>query len=157
MKRVFLALVLLVCGAASQASTIEAYSFDDPAKEARYKVLIAELRCLVCQNQNLADSNAELAQDMRQLTYEMVQAGKSDQEIVNFMVQRYGDFVLYRPPLRSSTFLLWAGPFLIFGTGVIVLVLFIRRRNQEVTPELSSADHERARRLLEGDDEETKS
>ncbi len=157
MKRFLFALTLALCSGVLHATTIEAYSFDDPAKEARYKVLIEELRCLVCQNQNLADSNAELAQDMRQLTYEMVQAGKSDREIVNFMVQRYGDFVLYRPPLRSSTFLLWVGPFLIFGTGVIVLILFIRRRNREAAPELSSADHERARRLLEGDDEEAKS
>jgi cytochrome c-type biogenesis protein CcmH len=155
MKRLIVLLLLSLSATLLQASTIEAYSFDDPEKEARYKVLIAELRCLVCQNQNLADSNAELAQDMRQLTYEMVQADKSEQEIVNFMVQRYGDFVLYRPPLRSSTFLLWVGPFLIFGTGVIVLILFIRRRNREAAPELSSADHERARRLLEGDDEES--
>ncbi len=155
MRQLLLALALFFSAGVLHATTIEAYQFDDAAKEARYKVLIEELRCLVCQNQNLADSNAELAQDMRRLTYEMVQAGKSDQEIVNYMVERYGDFVLYRPPLKPSTALLWAGPFFIFGGGVVVLLLVIRRRNRETAPELSATDHERAKRLLEGDDEES--
>jgi cytochrome c-type biogenesis protein CcmH len=129
-------------------AAIDAYFFDDPEKEARFQVLIAELRCLVCQNQNLADSNAELAQDMRQLTYEMVQSGASDEEIVAFMVQRYGDFVMYRPPFKSSTAMLWVGPFIILGVGVTVLFLFIRRRNKEPAPDISAADLERAEQLL---------
>ncbi len=130
-------------------ANIEAYRFDDPAKEARYRGLIAELRCLVCQNQNLADSNAELAQDMRRQTYEMVQNGSSNEEIVTFMVQRYGDFVLYSPPFRPSTALLWIGPFIIFVVGVVILLIFIRRRNKEPEVELSSAEHARAQSLLD--------
>ena len=129
------------------------YQFDDPKQEARYKKLIAELRCLVCQNQNLADSNAELAQDMRRLTYEMLQRGESNEQIVTFMVDRYGDFVLYRPPLKSSTVMLWVGPFLILGVGVLVLLLFIRRRGRAQSPQLTQQEQERASRLL--DDRQT--
>lgn len=81
---------------------VDVYPFQNPAQEARYKKLIEELRCLVCQNQNLADSNAELAQDMRRVTYEMVSRGESDEQIIAYMVQRYGDFVLYRPPFRRQ-------------------------------------------------------
>ena len=132
-------------------AAIDAYFFDDPEKEARFQNLIAELRCLVCQNQNLADSNAELAQDMRQLTYEMVQKGSSDEEIVAFMVQRYGDFVMYRPPFKTSTAMLWVGPFIILGIGITVLFLFIRRRNKEPVPDISAADLERAEQLLKTD------
>lgn len=132
-------------------ANIEAYRFDDPEKEARYRTLIAELRCLVCQNQNLADSNAELAQDMRRQTYEMVQKGASNEEVVTFMVQRYGDFVLYRPPLKSSTWLLWAGPFAIFAIGVSILMLFIRRRNKQPVVQISGEEHARAQSLLDND------
>ena len=101
-----LALWLLLAGMPAFAA-VEVHEFDDPVQEARYKKLIAELRCLVCQNQNLADSNAELAQDLRNKTYEMVRAGQSDEDIIGYMVQRYGDFVLYRPPLKATTVLLW--------------------------------------------------
>lgn len=105
-------------------AVIEVYDFDSPEKEADYQQLIDELRCLVCQNQNLKDSDAELAQDLRRETYEMLQEGKSRQEVIDFMVARYGDFVLYRPQFKSSTYLLWLGPFLLL---LIVLVLFVRR------------------------------
>ncbi len=105
----------------------------------------------MCQNQNLADSNAELAQDMRRQTYEMVQSGSSNEEVITYMVQRYGDFVLYRPPFRPSTALLWAGPFLIFAIGVAILMLFIRRRNREPVVKLSSEEHARAQSLLDQD------
>jgi cytochrome c-type biogenesis protein CcmH len=132
---------------------VEVYQFDDPAKEARYKQLIEELRCLVCQNQNLADSNAELAQDMRRITYEMVGRGESDEQVVAFMVDRYGDFVLYRPPFQTSTAMLWVGPFIILGVAVLVLFLFIRRRAAEKAQSLTAEDHERARQLL--DDQQT--
>jgi len=130
-------------------AAIETYQFDDPAKEARYKHLIAELRCLVCQNQNLADSNAELAQDLRHQTYEMVSQGKSNEEVIAFMVQRYGDFVLYRPPMKGSTLLLWIGPFVILAIGVGVLLRIVRRRGREQAPTLSPEEHARASRLLE--------
>lgn len=132
---------------------VEVYQFDDPAKEARYKQLIEELRCLVCQNQNLADSNAELAQDMRRITYEMVSRGESDEKVIAFMVERYGEFVLYRPPFQTSTAMLWAGPFIILGVAVLILLLFIRRRANETAHSLSAEDHQRARQLL--DDQQT--
>jgi cytochrome c-type biogenesis protein CcmH len=140
---VFFLLVPLVC-----QSSIEAYSFEDPEKEARYKVLIDELRCLVCQNQNLAASNAELAQDMRRLTYDMVQRGATNEEVVTYMVDRYGDFVMYRPPFKSSTYLLWIGPFIILGIAILVLAMIIRRKGQEQTPVTSDADLQRAEHLL---------
>jgi len=132
---------------------VEVYQFDDPVKEARYKQLIDELRCLVCQNQNLADSNAELAQDMRRITYEMVSRGESDEQVVAFMVQRYGEFVLYRPPFQTSTAMLWIGPFIILGVAVLVLLIIIRRRTGEKADPLTAEDHERARQLL--DDQKT--
>ncbi len=147
MRRWLLLLMLLTVGPVFAG--IEAHSFDDPEKERTYKTLIDELRCLVCQNQNLADSNAELAQDLRQQTYEMVESGATQQEVADYMVQRYGDFVLYRPPLKSSTLLLWLGPFVIMGIGVLVLILFIRRRAREQVPELSNSDHDRAASLLD--------
>ncbi len=149
MKRVFFLTLLLL--PMLVFANIEAYRFDDPKKEARYHTLIKELRCVVCVSQNIADSNAELAQDLRRQTYEMIQQGSSNEEIVTFMVQRYGDFVLYRPPLKPSTMLLWAGPFLIFGIGAIVLIVFVRRRNQEPEVELTSEEHARAQSLLDDD------
>ncbi|MCP5427464.1 MAG: cytochrome c-type biogenesis protein CcmH [Chromatiaceae bacterium] len=132
---------------------VEIHQFDDPAKEARYKRLIEELRCLVCQNQNLADSNAELAQDMRRITYEMVARGESDEKVIAFMVERYGEFVLYRPPFQTSTAMLWIGPFIILGVAVLLLLLFIRRRAKEKAQSLTAEDHLRARQLL--DDQQT--
>lgn len=132
MKTLF-ALTLLVAATAwlgpVHAGKVEALKFSSPDQEERYKSLIKELRCLVCQNQNIADSNAELAQDLRRRTYQMVESGKSEKEIVDFMVDRYGDFVIYRPPVSTSTLLLWSGPFLILVLGVVFLVRTIRRRN----------------------------
>ena len=115
----------------STPAKVEVLSFDTPEHEERYNKLIAELRCLVCQNQNLADSNAELAVDLRRKTYEMVKQDKSEKEIAGYMVERYGEFVLYRPPLNSNTLLLWGGPFIILLIGVSLLVRTIRRRRVE--------------------------
>ncbi len=143
-------LALLLIAAPPAWTAIETHSFDTPAQEARYKSLIDELRCLVCQNQNLADSNAELAQDLRRKTYEMIKAGKSDREILDYMVQRYGDFVLYRPPLKATTVALWVGPFVIFAVGVAVLIRVISRRRAE-TPADDAAELARVEQLLTGD------
>jgi cytochrome c-type biogenesis protein CcmH len=140
--------IMLLLFSTAIHARIETHAFNSPEDEARYQQLTEELRCLVCQNQNLADSNAELAQDLRNQTYEMVQAGKSNEEIVAYMVQRYGDFVLYRPPLRPATFLLWGGPFLILAIGVIILLAFIRRRTKEQAPGLSPEEVARAESLL---------
>jgi len=130
---------------------VEVHEFKTPEQEQQYNRMIDELRCLVCQNQNLADSNAELAQDLRQEVYDMIQQGASDQEIIDFMVARYGDFVLYRPPLKSTTLLLWIGPFVILGVGVLALLLYIRKRRGIKEPELKEAELEKARRLLNND------
>ena len=140
--------VLLLILSSALHARIETHVFNSPEDEARYQTLTEELRCLVCQNQNLADSNAELAQDLRRQTYDMVQAGKSNEEIVAYMVERYGDFVLYRPPLRTSTLLLWVGPFLILAVGVTILFGVIRARAKAESPELSAEDIARAERLL---------
>ena len=107
-------------------------AFDDPALQGRYEAIIRELRCLVCQNETIADSNADLAADLRREIREMIAAGKSDNEIRDFMTQRYGDFVLYRPPLSAKTLLLWTAPILLLAIGGFGAARFIRRRRAEV-------------------------
>ena len=114
----------------------------------RVNELAVELRCLVCQNQTLADSNAPLAVDLRNQIREQLKAGKSEQDVVDFMVARYGDFVLYRPPLKATTVALWAGPFAILIFGAWLLIRRIRRR-PAAEPELSEAERARAAKLLE--------
>jgi cytochrome c-type biogenesis protein CcmH len=132
---------------------VEVLSFENPQQEERYKALINELRCLVCQNQNLADSNADLAKDLRQQTYDMIQQGASDQEIADYMVARYGDFVLYRPPLRTSTLLLWVGPFLLLLAGLFMLFRVVRQRRR-ASMAADEVELARARQLLEGGQED---
>jgi cytochrome c-type biogenesis protein CcmH len=105
--------------------------FSRPEYKERYHNLVNELRCLVCQNQSIAESNAELAVDLRNRVYEMIEKGDSDEAIIDFMATRYGDFVLYNPPLKPSTMLLWFAPFIVIGIGSVVLVLFIVRRNKD--------------------------
>jgi len=120
----------------------------DADLDKRVNALAVELRCLVCQNQTLADSNAPLAVDLRNQIREQLEAGKSEQDVVDFLVARYGDFVLYRPPLKASTVALWAGPFLILVFGAWLLVRRIRKR-PAAEPELSEAERARAAKLLE--------
>ena len=117
-------------------SAIEAVQFEDNKTLERYQSLIAELRCLVCQNQNLADSDADLAKDLRRKTSEMLKAGKSDKEILQYMRERYGDFVLYRPPLNASTWLLWLGPFVLLLIA-LVSILFRIKHSQNASNETS--------------------
>jgi cytochrome c-type biogenesis protein CcmH len=122
---------------------------DNPQIEARLKTLAVELRCLVCQNQTLADSNAPLAEDLRREVREMIAKDMSDREIIDFLVQRYGDFVLYRPPWKASTTLLWLGPFLLLIAGATGLVLALRRRQKKLTDvTLSEEEHNRVAQLL---------
>ena len=135
----------------STHAKVEVLEFESPAHEERYNKLIAELRCLVCQNQNLADSNAELAVDLRRKTYELVSKDKSEKEIASYMVQRYGDFVLYRPPLNSSTLLLWTGPFIILLVGVSLLIRTIRRRRAEQGVNVDDASLRAAATLLDSE------
>ena len=122
---------------------------DDPAVEARLKHLAVELRCLVCQNQTLADSNAPLAEDLRREVREMISKDMSDKEIIDFLVARYGDFVLYRPPLKASTTLLWVGPFVLLTVGAAALVITLRRRaNTVVDAPVTDEEHRRVEQLL---------
>ena len=123
-------------------------SADDASLERRAAALERELRCLVCQNQTLADSNAPLAIDLRNQVREQLVAGKSEREVVDFLVARYGDFVRYRPPFKATTVLLWAGPFLFLLGGFHLLARVLRRRRVPA-PQLTSAERERAAKLLE--------
>ncbi|EIJ33847.1 cytochrome c-type biogenesis protein [Thiothrix nivea] len=148
MKRLLLILLLLAPVAAF--ASIEVHQFQTPTQEALYNEMIAELRCLVCQNQNLADSNSELARDLRGKTYELVMAGSSRDEIIEFMVSRYGDFVLYKPPVKQSTLLLWTGPLLFMLLGLGILFAFLRKKSRQVSQPISEADRQRAEQLLGG-------
>lgn len=114
--------------------------------EARYHALIQELRCLVCQNQSIADSNAELADDLRRQVAAQIDAGKSDREIVDYLTARYGDFVLYRPPVRGRTLLLWAGPFAVLLLAAGLVFVFIRRSRR--VPAVATPDPAALERLL---------
>jgi len=143
-----LCLVLFLALPVSSFAKVELLTFDSPQHEQRYKKLIAELRCLVCQNQNLADSDAELAQDLRNITYNMISEGSDDDEIIDFMVARYGDFVLYRPPFKTSTLLLWIGPFIILLIGVLSAALVIRRRKRQGADTVDDAQLKQAQTLL---------
>ena len=123
---------------------------DDPVLEARVLAIAEELRCLVCQNETIAASHADLAEDLRKQIRQKLKAGQSKEQIVDFMVARYGDFVLYRPPLKPSTLLLWIGPFVLLLLAAIVLAANIRRRRRVVQPaEWSPEQAQRARLLLD--------
>jgi len=125
---------------------------DDPVLEERVTALATELRCLVCQNQTLADSNAPLAVDLRNQIRERMREGASERDIIGFMVERYGDFVLYRPPFKATTLLLWVGPIaLMFGGLAVLYYRLARRRREAAQPELSAAERARAAALLAGD------
>ena len=126
MSKLFLLCFILFAPTANAAT--EAYEFKSAQMEADYIKLTKELRCLVCQNQNLAGSNADLAKDLRRQTYEMLMQGKSPDQVADYMVARYGDFVLYRPQLKRSTILLWLGPFALL---LLVLVLVVRHMRQK--------------------------
>lgn len=156
MKRLLIACLLGavvglgLVGAARAA--IDTYEFKDEVERERFRSLTEELRCPKCQNQNIADSNAPIATDLRREIYRMLDDGRSDKEIVDFLVMRYGDFVMYKPPLDSRTWLLWYGPFGLLGLGAIVLcVLVLRRCKVEQAPAqvaLSKAERERLDALL---------
>lgn len=128
--------------------TLEEFTFDDPAKQAEFRGLIDQLRCLVCQNESLSASQAELAQDLRREVYEMMRAGKSKAEVVDFLVARYGDFVLYSPPIRPSTYVLWFGPLALGLLGAFVVLRTIRGKAKERDAELSEAERQRLAGLL---------
>ena len=122
------ALMLFAFSAPAQEPLV----FDDPQMEARYRQLTGELRCVVCQNQNLADSDAPLAQDLRQEIYNMMQTGQSNEQIKTFLVDRYGDFVLYRPAMGGNTLALWLMPGVLLGVGAIAVFFTVRNRKQKL-------------------------
>ncbi len=130
------------------AYTLEEFKFEDPARSEAFRALIEEIRCLVCQNESLAGSQAELAQDLREEVYRMFQEGKSRDEIVDFLVARYGDFVLYDPPLKPSTYVLWFGPFLLIGVGAFLLIRTLMSKRQSRDKELSGEERQRLQKLL---------
>ena len=127
------------------------FQFENEIEQERYMQLTEELRCLVCQNQSLADSHADLAQDLRDEIFKMIREGKSNKDIVDFLVSRYGDFVLYRPPVNRTTWLLWFGPFFLFLGALSFIVFFVRSRKTEQTV-LDESDKKRVSRLLAGSD-----
>jgi len=121
----------------------------DPVLEARMMTLAAELRCLVCQNQSLADSNAELAVDLRNEIREQMRRGASNQNVIDYLVARYGNFVLYRPPLQANTLLLWSGPVIMLLLGLVFLLRSVKRRRRSAAPAPSVEARERAQQLLD--------
>ena len=125
-------------------------TFANPDQESRYQHLTTELRCVVCQNQSVADSNAELAQDIRDLVRNKIIAGQSDEQITGFLVERYGDFVLYNPPIKAKTYLLWLGPVILLLIGLIGLGYFIRRHVQitATPPSLTATEQQKIKQLL---------
>lgn len=146
-------LALLLALACTGAPAKEAApAADDPVLEARLHELSTELRCLVCQNETLADSRADLANDLRREIRDMMKAGKSDREITAYLVSRYGDFVLYRPPVKSTTLLLWGGPFALLALGIGVWFVLLKRRTRRVAETPLTAEEQRlAAALLDSD------
>jgi cytochrome c-type biogenesis protein CcmH len=150
MKPITLIFLLLFTGASFAG--VEYREFANPEQQQAYESLTSELRCLVCQNQTIADSNADLAADLRRQVYEMLQKGQSKDEILRFMTERYGDFVLYNPPFKSKTVLLWFGPVLFVLIGIAFVILLFRRKQARLAQTLSDDERQKIRRLLdEGD------
>lgn len=150
--------LMLVCllGSGTLHAAIEAYEFEDKATEERFQQLTEELRCPKCQNNNIADSNSPIASDLRGEVYRMLNEGAADDEVVDFMVTRYGEFVLYRPRVNEMTWILWYGPFVLLGVGLLVVVLIARHRRRAGTGKGSQAhlapeERERLEKLLEQD------
>lgn len=154
MKTFLVSLLLSFACVFPAAAAIDTYEFDTKADQERFRSLIEELRCPKCQNQNIADSDAEISLDMRDLTYRMmIEDGKTNDEIVAYLVDRYGDFVRYKPPVDKRTFLLWYGPFASLALALLILVVVVARRRKAVTAlgenELSAAEQQRIQQLIE--------
>jgi len=148
-------ILLLIVALACTNSSFAAFNlkrFDNPEYAQRYEGLIYQMRCLVCQNQTIADSDADLAKDLRNEIYKMIKAGKTDQQIVDFMVARYGEFVLYKPRVEQKTWLLWGGPALLLFAGVATLIWNISRKNRQSDPGIEQSALDKAHQLLGEDD-----
>jgi cytochrome c-type biogenesis protein CcmH len=145
--RIAIAIFMMLACVINVSAEAEILSFTVPGNEARYKKLTAELRCMVCQNQNIASSNADLAKDLRQQVYTHIKRGQSDEEIIAFMVARYGEFVLYKPRLNARTALLWLGPFVLLVGGMFLMIRLMRRTGDGDAP-IAEGSMNRARDLL---------
>jgi cytochrome c-type biogenesis protein CcmH len=143
-RKIFIFLILFVN--VVFANTIELYKFDDKSSEMLYKKMIKELRCLVCQNQNLADSNADLAIDLRAKTYKLVSENKNEKEIIKWMTDKYGDFVLYKPQLNKKTYVLWFAPFILGFIAIGFLFYFIKKQKNK--KHKNDEDLQKVRELL---------
>ncbi len=154
MRTLFLAITIIVAGLAPAWAVLPDEILDDPVLEVRARELSQEIRCLVCQNQDIDSSNADLARDLRILVRERLVAGDSDDDVKAFLVARYGDFVLFNPPVKPTTYLLWFGPALIvlLGAGGVVAYFTRRRRRQNEPTPLSAAERQRLERLLSDTD-----
>lgn len=149
MKPLALLLLLTTLLSVSAAhAVLEGFDFSGPVDEQRYKDLVGELRCLVCQNESLLGSNAELAQDLRDEVFQLMAQGQSDAQIIDFLVTRYGNFVLYNPPVKPSTFLLWFGPFVLLIIAAFVLYRSIRGRSRDAEAKLSEEEQQRVEQVL---------
>ena len=150
MKRVWI-LVCVLISLTAPALAKEAKPVEDPQIEQRMQALTQQFRCLVCQIETLADSRADLAEDLRRVIREQMKAGRSDQEIIAFLTQRYGDFVLYNPPVKATTYLLWFGPFALLVAGTALLYRYLRHRRAVIHDQpLTEAERKRAEDLLRG-------
>ncbi|WOQ14533.1 cytochrome c-type biogenesis protein [Aeromonas media] len=151
MKTLIASLLLLagLFGAGQASAAIDVYTFDSDAQEQTFRELTKELRCPKCQNQDIADSNAGLAKDLRDKTYQMVREGKEKQEVVDYMVARYGNFILYDPPLMASTLILWLGPLLVIVIGATTVVVRSRRAPAATKRMDNALSEEERRRLAE--------
>lgn len=148
-----LILAVLFAASISAWAGIEVRDFDKPEQKAVYERLIYELRCLVCQNENLAASNADLAKDLRDEVYEMItQKNMSEAEIKDFLVERYGDFVLYKPPVKKTTWLLWGGPFVLLLLGFVIMLVIIKNNRKQPEVKLDDAKRDEVKRILELED-----
>jgi cytochrome c-type biogenesis protein CcmH len=140
------ALAAMLLSSALAAAVDTGQRFEDPAEQARYERLIRDLRCLVCRSESIADSNAMLAADLRREVESLMREGRSDEEIYTFMTERYGDFVLLRPPVAPRTWLLWAAPALFLGAGLAVVLVVVQRRARAARADAAALDEEPDRR-----------
>ncbi len=156
MKRVLAAVMCSLMLSGMAWAAIDTYEFASEAERLRFRTLTFELRCPKCQNQNIADSDAPIAMDLRREIYRMMGEGQSDKQIVDYLVARYGDFVLYNPPVEARTLLLWYGPWALLGGGLLVLlIIVVRKRKVENAPQkalLSAEEQQRLSQLLDKKD-----
>jgi cytochrome c-type biogenesis protein CcmH len=149
-------LIWIFISAPISAGTLAEYQFDDPAKEEEFRAIIEEMRCLVCQNESLVGSNADLAVDLRNEIYGMIKDGHGKDDVIGFMVARYGDFVLYSPPVKPSTYPIWFGPIFLFAIGAFVLMRALKKKRQSLETTLTADEQERLNNLLNKPKDATK-